>query len=128
MIQLWVRQIRQFSNTDSNLSFLATFRSNLDLHQANTILNKSASSRVQNCICLMKIQINSNRCQTQITSTGSNEMMHSLQASSSVLTYTASFPGFTLVLILRPIRKYTAFSALSDWSEYERTGKAWERG
>ncbi len=42
-IQPKVRQIRQFSNIGSNFSFFATFRSNLDLHQANTILNKSAS-------------------------------------------------------------------------------------
>ncbi len=36
----------------------------------------------------------------------------------------ASFPGFACVLVLRPIRK----STYSDWSEYEHTGKAWERG
>ncbi len=36
----------------------------------------------------------------------------------------ASFPGFTSALILRPIRNVTK----ADWSEYERTGKAWERG
>ncbi len=40
-IQPKVRQIRQFSNIGSNF---AKFRSNLGLHQANTILNKSASA------------------------------------------------------------------------------------
>ncbi len=53
----------------------------------------------------------------------------------------ASFPGFTRALVLRPIRNALAFVAfligLSTsvafvafliWSEYERTGKAWERG
>ncbi len=45
-----------------------------------------------------------------------------------VLVTIASFPGFTRTLVLRPIRKCTESESLSDWSEYERTGKAWERG
>ncbi len=41
----------------------------------------------------------------------------------------ALFPCFTCELVLRPIHMhYLTVSALSDWSEYKCTSKAWERG
>ncbi len=82
-----------------------------ELHISNVVTQKAQASS-----CLW------GRQQIQISKSPTYACTHT---HSHML---ASFPGFTRALVLRPIRKSTAFSALYDWSEYECMGKARERG